>query len=111
VSGTATATAAWINELIIGVNIALGNASPAACTAMDANQDGRVTINELIAAVNAALNGCTAAPTQTAMSTVTPSEPMITVTGSCAGPWPGDAALRARALAERDPRWLTVSAC
>jgi hypothetical protein len=75
-----------INELIVGVNIALGTASSTACSAMDTNQDGRVTINELIAAVKSALDGCAAAPTATAASTVTPSEPMITVTGSCAAP-------------------------
>ena len=47
-----------VNELIIGVNIALGNQSVAACRAFDANGDGMVSINELIAAVNAALDGC-----------------------------------------------------
>jgi hypothetical protein len=47
-----------INELILGVNIALGNTPLSACTAFDANGDGRVTINELIVAVNNALNGC-----------------------------------------------------
>ncbi len=47
-----------INELIVGVNIALGNANVSTCTAMDANGDGTVAINELIQAVNNALNGC-----------------------------------------------------
>ena len=47
-----------INELISGVNIALGNAPVSTCEAFDVNGDGEVTINELIAAVNAALNGC-----------------------------------------------------
>jgi DNA-binding beta-propeller fold protein YncE len=47
-----------INELIVGVNIALGNSPVSACAAFDANGNGAVTINELIAAVNAALNGC-----------------------------------------------------
>ncbi|MND05766.1 hypothetical protein D3C83_267570 [compost metagenome] len=50
-----------INELILGVNIALGNAAVGTCEAFDANGNGSVTINELIAAVNAALNGCPAA--------------------------------------------------
>jgi hypothetical protein len=47
-----------VNELITGVNIALGNQPVTACLAFDANGDGMVSINELIAAVNDALNGC-----------------------------------------------------
>jgi hypothetical protein len=50
--------AVTVNELIVGVNIALGNADPSACPAFDTNLDGMVSINELIAAVNAALDGC-----------------------------------------------------
>lgn len=47
-----------INELIVGVNVALGSSALDACPAFDADEDGEVAINELIAAVNAALNGC-----------------------------------------------------
>lgn len=47
-----------INELIGGVNIALGSAPLSQCPAFDANGDGNVAINELIAAVGAALEGC-----------------------------------------------------
>jgi hypothetical protein len=47
-----------VNELIRGVNIALGNADISTCPAFDRNGDGMVSINELIAAVNAALDGC-----------------------------------------------------
>jgi len=47
-----------INELIIGVNIALGNQSLASCPAFDRSGNGQVEINELISAVNDALNGC-----------------------------------------------------
>jgi hypothetical protein len=49
-----------INELIVGVNIALGNAAVDSCPAFDANGNGMVTINELIAAVNNASEGCPA---------------------------------------------------
>ena len=49
-----------INELIIGVNIALGSAPLSNCSSFDANHDGMVEINELIAAVNNALTGCPA---------------------------------------------------
>jgi hypothetical protein len=47
-----------VNELLTMVNIALGNAQIAACTAGDANGDGEITINELLVAVSNALNGC-----------------------------------------------------
>jgi len=47
-----------INELITGVNIALGSAPASNCPAADVNGDLSVAINELIAAVNRALNGC-----------------------------------------------------
>lgn len=47
-----------INELISGVNIALGAAPVASCEAMDATGDGTVAINELVAAVANALDGC-----------------------------------------------------
>jgi hypothetical protein len=47
-----------VNELITGVNIALGNLPVSACPVFDANGDDLVGINELIAAVNNALSGC-----------------------------------------------------
>lgn len=47
-----------INELVVGVNIALGTTGISACPAFDANGDGSVAIQELIAAVNNALSGC-----------------------------------------------------
>jgi hypothetical protein len=49
-----------INELIQGVNIALGNAGVATCTAFDRDGNGQITINELIAGVNSAQHGCAA---------------------------------------------------
>ena len=47
-----------INELLMLVNIALGNATPPACIAGDTNRDGMVGMGELITAVNSALKGC-----------------------------------------------------
>jgi len=47
-----------VNELITGVNIALGNSGVSSCPAFDRNGDGMVSISELIDAVNAALMGC-----------------------------------------------------
>lgn len=49
-----------INELVLGVNIALGLTPVSTCTAFDANGDGMVGINELVTAVNNALDGCPA---------------------------------------------------
>jgi hypothetical protein len=47
-----------VNELILGVNIALGNTGAGVCPAFDGDASGTVSISELIAAVKAALNGC-----------------------------------------------------
>jgi Ca2+-binding EF-hand superfamily protein len=47
-----------IEELIIGVRIALGELALDSCAALDANGDGRVTIDELIRAVDLALTVC-----------------------------------------------------
>jgi hypothetical protein len=47
-----------INELIGGVNIALGNVPVDSCSSFDRNGNGSVSIDELIAAVNAAQTGC-----------------------------------------------------
>ena len=48
-----------VNELIIGVNIALGFSQVDDCPSFDTNSDGSVAVNELISGVNALLNGCT----------------------------------------------------
>jgi DNA-binding beta-propeller fold protein YncE len=47
-----------VDELLIMVNIALGNASADTCSAGDANQHGEITIDEILTAVNNALTGC-----------------------------------------------------
>lgn len=47
-----------INELILGVNIALNTQAVSACLSFDTNHDGAVLINELVAAVGHALTGC-----------------------------------------------------
>lgn len=49
-----------VDEIVTGVNIALGLASSQVCPAMDTNGDEQVTIDELLQAVNAALFGCPA---------------------------------------------------
>jgi hypothetical protein len=47
-----------VNELVTGVNIALGHAGLDTCNQFDTNGDGRVSVNELVAAVGSALRGC-----------------------------------------------------
>jgi hypothetical protein len=54
-SGTGSVT---IDELITGVNIALGTLPVSACTAFDFSGNGAVTVDEIIRAVNNASNGC-----------------------------------------------------
>jgi uncharacterized repeat protein (TIGR03806 family) len=57
-----------INELIVGVNVALGATPVTACAAFDRNGDGEVRIDELLAGVGSANTGCPldATPTPTA---------------------------------------------
>jgi hypothetical protein len=50
--------AVTVDEIILGVNIALGSAGLIDCPAFDPSADQMVTVNELIQGVNAALNGC-----------------------------------------------------
>jgi hypothetical protein len=40
------------------VNIALGNASVSDCLAGNSNGDDRISVDEILKAVNKALNGC-----------------------------------------------------
>jgi len=49
-----------INELVLGVSIALGGAPLDACPAFDQDGSGQVEINELVAATRNALAGCDA---------------------------------------------------
>lgn len=47
-----------VDELVLGVSVAIGAITVELCPSLDANGDGEVTIDELIAAVNEALLGC-----------------------------------------------------
>lgn len=47
-----------VNELVLMVNIALGNAPASVCLAGDRNHDGAITIDENVTAVDNALSGC-----------------------------------------------------
>ena len=52
--------AVTVDELLKGVNIALGSTTLDTCGCFDRAGDGDVTVDELVAGVNAALGGCTA---------------------------------------------------
>lgn len=56
-----------VNELLQGVTIALGSQAMAQCPVFDVGADAEVTIDELLGAVKAALNGCPA-PTITTIA-------------------------------------------
>ena len=65
-----------INELVMMVNIALGNASLSQC-AVDTDGDGEISIAELVSGTRSALRGCTstqATPTPTPSGSQTPGE-------------------------------------
>lgn len=47
-----------VEELVLMVNIALGNGSVSQCMPGDSNGDGSITVEEIVKAVNNALNGC-----------------------------------------------------
>ena len=77
-----------VNELVLGVNIALGRLPLAVCPSFDTNGDGEVEINELVLGVNNALNGV-ASPSATPADSATPTasatdSPAPTATASVA---------------------------
>ena len=84
-----------VDELIRGVNIALGNTGLNTCASFETNGDGAVTIDELLKGVNNALTGCPGAtptptpsptavvgvstPSRTPAPSATPSNPAPTL--------------------------------
>ena len=61
-----------VNELIVGVNIALETLPVDECTALDVNADGAVTVNELVQGVTNALEGCQGTPTARTSASAAP---------------------------------------
>jgi hypothetical protein len=47
-----------INDLLVMVNVALEQTPVSACSAGDRDQNGAITIDEILVAVDHALNGC-----------------------------------------------------
>lgn len=64
-----------VDELLCAVNVALGAVGlEACCSSMDLDENGSITVNEIITLVNYALVGCPVAPTPTLTRTDTPGE-------------------------------------
>jgi CSLREA domain-containing protein len=47
-----------VDELVIGINVALGIAEVGQCPSFDTSDDGAITVDELITGIERALNGC-----------------------------------------------------
>lgn len=47
-----------VDEIVIGINVALGNRKASACPAFDIDASGTVTVDELVTAITVALSGC-----------------------------------------------------
>lgn len=67
-----------VDEILLGINIALGTEPIAQCPSVDANGDGAVSVDEIIAAISTALSGCFIEPTitPTPLPTPTPTTPV-----------------------------------
>ena len=82
-----------VSELIQGVNIAIGALAVSSCPAFDANRDGIVVVNELVAGVSNLLFGCgltppPRSPTPSPTPTSIPRTPTATPTlreSACGG--------------------------
>jgi hypothetical protein len=49
-----------VDELVLGINLALGDATLAWCVGFDASGEGQVSVDELVTNINFALAGCPA---------------------------------------------------
>ncbi len=56
--------AVTVDELLMMVNIAVGNMAMSECENGDGNDDGLITVDEILMAVNNALNGCSFSPAE-----------------------------------------------
>lgn len=70
-----------VDEIITGVNIALGSTNIESCSPFDSGGDRRVTVDEILQAITIALGGCPA-------STPLPSTPTPTAMPQPTATWP-----------------------
>ena len=116
-----------VNELILGVNMALELRPVSDCSGFDITRDGAISIGELIVAVRGNLNGCVPfntptpiRPTSTPTSTSTPTftlaptdtpidqpTPTPTLPGACPGVTPDNADFRTLAELSEEEVELT----
>lgn len=75
-------TIVTVDELVRGVEVALGRIVAVECSALDIDGSATVTINELILAVGSALNGCPLNPTITPTPRVDSPGPSATPTAT-----------------------------
>jgi hypothetical protein len=88
-----------VADIILMVNISLGTAPVSLCPAGDPNDDGEITINEIIAAVNNNLDGCpTSQPLHSALDDFTPLDGTSSI---CPANW--------STVPGRDPLQMTVA--
>jgi hypothetical protein len=71
-----------IDEILRLVNLALGNGQADGCAVADVDHNQQITVDEIVAAINNALNGCPPAP----VPTVTPTATLTDVPTATATP-------------------------
>lgn len=65
--------AVTVDEIVLGVNIALGSSAASTCPVVDADHSGEVTVDEIIQAINNALGGCPVLATPTPSPSPSPT--------------------------------------
>lgn len=66
-----------VDEVVVGVNIALGAVPLSRCNPFDRDGSGSVTVEELIGAINNALAGCPAAPARSIRGVAATGAPIV----------------------------------
>jgi hypothetical protein len=77
-----------VDEILVGINIALGALPLSQCPGFDANGDGEVAVDDVLAAIRALLDGCPGTPTPTATVTRTATPTTSPTTTGTATPTP-----------------------
>lgn len=101
-----------VDEIVLGVNIALGAAAVGGCSAMDADGNGQVTVDEIITAIGSALGGCSPSnPTPTPTATATATEAVAIPTPTPCGDSDGTASLRATSASPASGQGALIVRC
>lgn len=89
-----------VEEIVLGVRIALEIARVDECAAADVNGDRLVTIEEIVASVDAALRGCVTTPLVTASADVVPTATPTPSPPAADSPRPSPSATRTPSVAK-----------